>query len=49
MIMVVVLPCCIFIKLQLNEDKKWTDKPIIFTAIIGILAGGAGFTGAILS
>lgn len=49
MIMVIVLPCTIFIKLELKEGKTWSDPIIIITAIIGVLAGIGGFTGAIVS
>ncbi|CAD8093984.1 unnamed protein product [Paramecium sonneborni] len=49
MIMVIVLPCTLFITLELKEGKKWSDSNIIVTLIIGIVAGVAGFTGAIVS
>ena len=49
MIMVIVLPCSIYITLELKEGKKWGDSNIIVTLLIGIVAGIAGFTGAIVS
>lgn len=49
MIMVIVLPCMIYIKLELKDGKTWSDSGIIVTLIIGILAGIGGFTGAIVS
>ena len=49
MIMVIVLPCMIYIKLELKDGKTWSDSGIIVTLIIGIFAGVGGFTGAIVS
>lgn len=49
MIMVIVLPCLIYIKLELKDGKKWLDFNIMFTFLIMIVAGISGFTGAIVS
>ncbi|CAD8080543.1 unnamed protein product [Paramecium primaurelia] len=49
MIMVIVLPCTLYITLELKEGKKWSDSNIIVTLLIGIVAGISGFTGAIVS
>lgn len=49
MIMVIVLPCTLYITLELKEGKKWSDSKIIVTLLIGIVAGISGFTGAIVS
>lgn len=49
MIMVIGLPCMIYIRLGLINGKKWLDLDIMVTFCIGIVAGMAGFTGAVVS
>lgn len=49
MIMVIVLPCSIYIALMRREGRKMSEPSMVVTLMVGLLAGAGGFTGAILS